>query len=370
MVDLNSQYQRLKESIDLEIQGVLDSSNFINGIQVTSFAKDLARYNNCGFVQTCANGTDALQIAMMTLGYKPGDEVIVPSFTYIATVEVIALLGLRPVFVDADPNTFNIDVKKIEEVITKKTIGIVPVHLYGQCANMEEIMKISKKHGISIIEDTAQAIGAEYTFENGNVAKAGTMGDIGITSFFPSKNLGCYGDGGAMFTNDELIFNKFRMISTHGQSKKYIHDLIGVNSRLDTIQAAILSVKLKELDDFAKRRNAVATKYDNAFQNIEQIDIPFRSVNSTHVFHQYTIKLHSDDRDHFRNYLLSNSIPSMVYYPIPVHLQKAYKDFGYKKGDFPITEKLCSQIISLPIHTEMVGSHQDYIIETIKTYFK
>ena len=369
MVDLKSQYLRLKIDIDAAIQHVIDNTAFINGSEVGSFAKELAEYNNCKFVLPCANGTDALQIAMMALELKPGDEVIVPAFTYVATVEVIALLGLKPVFIDVDPNTFNIDNSQLESVLTNKTKAIVPVHLFGQCADMEPLMEFAKAHNLKVIEDTAQAIGAEYTFSNKSSIKAGCIGDVGTTSFFPSKNLGCFGDGGAMFTNNEDLANNIRMIANHGQSRKYVHDSIGVNSRLDTLQAALLSVKLKQLDDFSNRRNIVAKKYDEAFNAVDALETPFRANNSTHAFHQYTLKVINGNRDELKSYLSDQNVPSMIYYPIPVHLQKAYSSYGYKHGDFPVTEKLCEQVLSLPIHTEMVAEQQDHIINSVLNYF-
>jgi UDP-2-acetamido-2-deoxy-ribo-hexuluronate aminotransferase len=371
MVDLNNQYSNIKNEINTAIQEVLDRAFFINGPQVEQFTSELCRFTGSGYVIPCANGTDALQIAMMALEFKPGDEIIVPAFTYIATVEVIALLGLIPVFIDVDERTFNLNTDELELKITSKTVGIVTVHLYGQCSNMEEILKFSKLHGIKVIEDAAQAIGAVYTFSDGTKKQAATMGDIGTTSFFPSKNLGCYGDGGAIFTNDATLAKKIRMIANHGQQKKYFHDSIGVNSRLDTLQAAILSVKLKYLNLYTQSRNDVANKYDAALKDLGKITTPKRSYNSTHVFHQYTILLDENiNRDAFKDYLSSNSIPSMIYYPLPLHLQKAYLSYGGQEGQFPISEKLSNHVLSLPIHTEMKSNEQDYIIEKILNYFK
>ncbi|KEO73466.1 DegT/DnrJ/EryC1/StrS family aminotransferase [Anditalea andensis] len=369
MVDLRSQYDKIKEEIDLGIQEVIDTTAFINGPQVRAFAQELAEYNQVAHVIPCANGTDALQIAMMALDFKPGDEVIVPTFTYVATVEVIALLGLKPVFIDVTPDTYELESELLENYLTSKTVGIVPVHLYGQCSNMEAILKFATKHGLKVIEDTAQAIGADYTFSDGKVAKAGTMGNVGTTSFFPSKNLGCFGDGGAIFTNDSELAAKLQMIANHGQSKKYYHDSIGVNSRLDTLQAAILRVKLKHLNKYSEARNSVADKYDEAFLGHKQIQTPIRVKNSTHVFHQYTVQIKNGKRDDLKAYLQEKGVPSMVYYPVPLHLQTAYQTFGYKKGDFPIAEDLCTQVLSLPIHTEMKIEDQDYIIENIKNFF-
>jgi len=366
MVDLKTQYLNIKTELDTAVQEVFNDTSFINGPQVNKFAAELSEYTGAEFVIPCANGTDALQIAMMALECKPGDEIIVPAFTYIATVEVIALLGLIPVFIDVDQFTFNMNTDQLEAKITNKTVGIVTVHLYGQCANMEEILKISKANGLRVIEDTAQAIGSMYTFSDGSKKQAGTMGDIGTTSFFPSKNLGCYGDGGAIFTNDASLAQKIKMIANHGQNVKYFHDSIGVNSRLDTLQAAILSVKLKYLDKYTKSRNEVAEKYDIAFKNSTNIIIPKRNINSTHVFHQYTIILNENiDREAFKNYLSTCGIQTMVYYPLPLHLQKAYLNYGGKEGQFPVSEKLCKHILSLPIHTEMGNEEQDYIIEKV-----
>jgi UDP-2-acetamido-2-deoxy-ribo-hexuluronate aminotransferase len=370
MVDLKTQYLNIKNELNTVVQEVFDETSFINGPQVDKFASELCEYTGAKFTIPCANGTDALQIAMMALDFKPGDEIIVPAFTYIATVEVIALLGLIPVFIDVDEFTFNLNTDDLESKISNKTVGIVTVHLYGQCSNMEEIIKISKLNGLKIIEDTAQAIGAIYSFSDGSKKQAGTMGDIGTTSFFPSKNLGCYGDGGAIFTNDANLAQKIKMIANHGQQKKYFHDSIGVNSRLDTLQAAILSVKLKYLDQYTHSRNEVANKYDASLKCLENIITPKRFYKSTHVFHQYTILLDENiSRDAFKDYLSSNSIPSMIYYPLPLHLQKAYLSYGGQEGQFPISEKLCKQVLSLPIHTEMNINEQDYIIEKILNYF-
>lgn len=370
MVDLRSQYEKIKEEIDSAMQEVIDQTAFINGPHVRLFADDLKQYLDCRYVIPCGNGTDGLQIAMMALDFKPGDEVIVPAFTYVAAVEVIALLGLKPVFVDVDPDTFQIDVSKIESVISDRTVAIVPVHLFGQCSDMESIIEIAKQHGLKVIEDAAQSIGSVYKFGDGTVAQSGTMGDIGVTSFFPSKNLGCFGDGGALFTNDHDLAEKMRMISTHGQKKKYHHHVIGVNSRLDTIQAAMLRVKLRYLDQYIKARNEVAEAYDKAFGNHPHISIPKRIAASTHVFHQYTIKLKGVDREAFAKFLALSGIPTMVYYPVPVHLQVAYQSYGYKQGDFPISEKLCQEVISLPMHTEMDPEQLGHIISTVNNFFQ
>ncbi|MBC6367454.1 DegT/DnrJ/EryC1/StrS aminotransferase family protein [Algoriphagus sp. AK58] len=370
MVDLHSQYLGIKEEIDHAIQQVLDSTAFINGPEVKLFAEELGKYTGSAFVIPCANGTDALQIAMMALDFQPGDEVIVPTFTYVATVEVIALLGLKPKFVDVLPDTYELDPAGLEKALGPKVVGIVPVHLYGQCSNMEYILGFAKKHGLKVIEDTAQAIGAVYTFSDGRKAQAGTMGEVGTTSFFPSKNLGCFGDGGAMFTQDPVLAEKLRMIANHGQKKKYYHDSIGVNSRLDTLQAAILRVKLKHLDRYSASRNEVADRYDQAFANHPNINPPKRAVNSTHVFHQYTVQVEGASRDELKDYLQSKGVPSMVYYPVPLHLQNAYLEFGYHSGDFPVAESLCKKVLSFPIHTEMEVSEQQYIIQTVLDFFK
>ncbi|WP_113922874.1 DegT/DnrJ/EryC1/StrS family aminotransferase [Cognataquiflexum aquatile] len=369
MVDLRSQYEKIKDEIDAAMQEVIDQTAFINGPHVRLFADELKQYLNCKYVIPCGNGTDGLQIAMMALDFKPGDEVIVPAFTYVAAVEVIALLGLKPVFVDVDPDTFQIDVAKIAPVISERTVAIVPVHLFGQCSDMESILEIAKQHRLKVIEDAAQSIGSVYRFRDWTVAQSGTMGDIGVTSFFPSKNLGCFGDGGALFTNDHDLAEKMRMISTHGQKKKYHHHTIGVNSRLDTIQAAMLRVKLRYLDGYIKARNEVAAAYDKAFDKHPHISIPKRVLESSHVFHQYTIKLKGVDREAFVKSLAFNGIPTMVYYPVPVHLQVAYQSYGCKQGDFPIAEKLCQEVISLPMHTEMEPEQLELIIDSIQSYF-
>lgn len=369
MVDLKSQYLQIKNTVDKAIQEVIDTTAFINGPAVGNFSKDLSDYLSGAEVIPCANGTDALQIALMALGLKPGDEVIVPCFTYVATAEVIALLQLKPVLTEVDAKTFNITAEIFEKAITPKTKAIVPVHLYGQCADMEAILKVAKKHNIFVIEDTAQAIGADYTFSDGTVKKAGTMGDIGCTSFFPSKNLGCYGDGGALYTNDAALAKMIKMIANHGQEKKYHHKVIGCNSRLDTIQAAILQVKLSHLDSYASARNKVATAYDHAFSELEWIIPPVRSSHSTHVFHQYTLKLvDAADRDRLKQHLQDHNVPSMVYYPIALHLQDAFKTEEFGVGSFPVSEDLCTRVLSLPIHTEMQQDQLDYIIKTVKAF--
>jgi len=368
MVDLGGQYLRIKHEIDEAIQSVLKSTAFIKGPQVVEFEKSLADFHNGAHAISCGNGTDALQIAMMALNLKPGGEIILPVFTYVATAEVIALLGLKPVFVDVNQDTFNIDVREIESNITSRTVAIVPVHLFGQCADMEQILSIANKNNIYVIEDYAQAFGAKYTFSDGSVKGAGTMGDIGCTSFFPSKNLGCYGDGGAMVTNDSKLAETLKIISNHGQRVKYYHDLIGVNSRLDTIQAAILDVKIRYVREYEEKRQAVATYYDKALAGLDFLNIPIRSTRSSHVFHQYTVQLNGIDRDQFKNYLSSWGIPSMVYYPVPLHLQKAYANSGTDRKSFPISERLCKTVLSLPIHTEMDENELTYICEVIQNY--
>ncbi|MFM7856024.1 MAG: DegT/DnrJ/EryC1/StrS family aminotransferase [Flammeovirgaceae bacterium] len=370
MVDLLAQYQQIKHEVDAAISQVLMSSAFIQGPEVKEFAKALSEKTQNAHVVTCANGTDALQIVMMALGLKSGDEVILPVHTYVATAEVIALLGIQPVFVDVDENTFNIDVRQIESNITPNTKAIVPVHLYGQCADMEQIIQIAKRHNLYVIEDAAQAIGAEYTFRNGVIKKAGTMGTAGTTSFFPSKNLGCYGDGGAIFTHDADLAERMKMISTHGQKVKYHHDVVGINSRLDTLQAAILKVKLKYLEEYTKKRNEVASFYDKVLAACPFLELPKRASNSTHVFHQYTLKTKGIDRDSFKNFLEKRGVPSMIYYPVPLHLQKAYKNPQFGVGSFPVTEYLSNVVISLPIHTEMTNDELTYICETILAFSK
>ena len=370
MVDLKAQYRRIKADVDQAIQEVIDTTTFINGPAVHDFQKDLEKYLGVKHVIPCANGTDALQIAMMALGFKPGDEVITASFTYVATAEVIALLGLKPVLVDVDPLTFNIDPDAVERAISDKTVAIVPVHLFGQCADMDRIMDIARKHNIHVIEDTAQAIGAEYTSRDGSVKKAGTIGTVGATSFFPSKNLGCYGDGGALYTNDDQLAERIRMIANHGQKVRYYHDEIGVNSRLDSIQAAILKVKLRELDQYAAARRKLADAYDAAFAPTGKVIVPVRAENSTHVFHQYTLQAVGVDRNKMKDFLESKGVPAMIYYPVPLHMQKAYPDPRYKEGDFPVTEKLCATVISLPMHTEMQDDQLALIISSVLEFLQ
>ena len=368
MVDLVSQYNNIKPAIDSAIQNVIENAQFINGPEVSSFKEELEKYLNVNHVIPCANGTDALQIALMALDLKPGDEVITPSFTYIATTEVMALLGLKPIFVDVDPNTFCIDANLIEAVITEKTKAIVPVHLYGQSASMNKIMEIASQYNLFVIEDNAQAIGCDYTLSNGKTVKTGTIGHIGCTSFFPSKNLGCFGDGGAIFTNDTELSVKIKMISNHGQSKQYYHDIVGCNSRLDNIQAAVLRIKLKELDKYNEARRNVASYYDSFFKQFPQITTPSRAENSTHVFHQYTLKLEGINRSDLRSYLAENEIPAMIYYPIPAHKQKMFESFRSAETILPVTDWLTERVISLPIHTEMDEEQLNKICNTVAEF--
>ncbi|MCU0455945.1 MAG: DegT/DnrJ/EryC1/StrS family aminotransferase [Bacteroidales bacterium] len=370
MVDLNAQYRKLSAEIDDAIKSVLNSAAFIKGQEVRKFEEELQKYLACRNVISCANGTDALQIAMMALGLKPGDEVITTNFTFIATVEVVALLGLKLVLVDPEPGTFNISVEAVRKAITQRTKAIVPVHLFGQCADMDEILEIAREKNLYVIEDAAQATGAEYTFSEGVRKKAGTMGTVGTTSFFPSKNLGCYGDGGALFTNDDELAQKIRSISNHGMKERYHYDDIGVNSRLDTIQAAILLVKLRHLDQFNTSRGKLAAEYDEAFAACPGIEVPARTGRSTHIFHQYTIKVKDGRRDALRKYLESARIPSMVYYPGPLHMQKAYRYLGYGENDFPVTSGLCREVLSLPMHPDMEKEQADYIIQNVLKFFE
>jgi UDP-2-acetamido-2-deoxy-ribo-hexuluronate aminotransferase len=361
MVDLKQQYKKLKSEIDAAVMEVLESAAFINGPQVQNFANSLAAYTGSQQVIPCANGTDALQIALMALGLKPGDEVITPSFTFIATTEVIALLNLKPVFVDVDPRTYCIDPAAIEKAITPKTRAIVPVHLYGQAANMEEIMKIALAHNLFVIEDNAQAIGCDYYFSDGTMKKTGSIGTMGTTSFFPSKNLGGYGDGGAIMTNDEALANQLKMVANHGQSRRYYHDVVGCNSRLDTIQAAILDIKLRHLDEYINARRTVADGYDKAFAGLHTVTTPYRATYSRHVFHQYTLLLEGVDRNGLHEYLAKHNIPSMIYYPVPAHRQKMFEHFGSASTELPVTDRLTERVISLPIHTEMDEEQIDFI---------
>ncbi len=369
MVDLIGQYQRLKSEIDPAMQEVLDAAWYINGFAVKRFQESLEKYLDVKHVIPCANGTDALQIALMSLELKQGDEVIVPAFTYVATAEVIGLLGLKPILVDVHPDTYDINLEIIKDAVTDKTKVIVPVHLFGQSADMEALMIFAKTNNIYVVEDNAQAIGADYSFTDGRKQKCGTIADIGTTSFFPAKNLGCFGDGGAIFTNDDKLAEKLRIIANHGQTKQYIHDKIGVNSRLDALQAAVLDVKLKHLDDFASRRRLVADKYDMAFTSINGIQTPVRSDKSNHVFHQYTMRIKNGKRDELKAYLNEKGIPANIYYPIPLYEQNAFKSMS--DVDFlPVTDMLCKEVLSLPIHTEMKEEVQDYIIEGLVGFYR
>lgn len=370
MVDLKAQYENIKPEIDNAISEVINSTAFINGPVVKEFQAALEKYLGVKHVIPCANGTDALQISMMALGLKPGDEVIAPSFTFIATAEVIALLGLTPVLVDVDPDTFNISPEAISKAITPRTKAVVPVHLFGQTADMDAIMDIAKQNNLYVIEDACQSIGSDYLNSSGEWEKSGTIGHIGCTSFFPSKNLGCYGDGGAIFTNDDALAAKIRSIVNHGMTVRYYHDDIGVNSRLDSIQAAVLKVKLQYLDQYAKARQQVANAYDKAFKGNSELTIPARYTKSTHVFHQYTLQVNGIDRNKLQAFLASKDIPAMIYYPVPIHLQKAYLDLRYKAGDFPVTEKLSHTVLSLPMHTEMDQEQLDHITTAVLEYLK
>jgi dTDP-4-amino-4,6-dideoxygalactose transaminase len=368
MVDLKRQYHRIKDEVDQAVLGVLESSAFINGKPVQEFTANLARYTGSKHVIPCANGTDALQIAMMALDLQPGDEVITPSFTYIATTEVVALLGLRPVFVEVDKRTFCMDPESLEKAITPRTRAIVPVHLYGQSAPMQEILDIAEKHGLYVIEDNAQAIGASYTMRDSSVRKTGTMGTIGTTSFFPSKNLGCYGDGGAIFTQDDALADKMRMIANHGQSKRYYHDVVGCNSRLDTVQAAILNIKLGMLDQYNAARQAVAAGYNAAFAGMVGITTPYVAPGNTHVYHQYTLILEGIDRDALHEYLATVQVPSMIYYPVPAHRQKMFDRFQSASVQLPSTDWLTERVISLPVHTEMDSDQLTHITNAVKNF--
>jgi dTDP-4-amino-4,6-dideoxygalactose transaminase len=370
MVDLVGQYQAIKDEIAPPLQNILDTAAFINGPEVKAFEAELAQYLNVKHVIGCANGTDALQVAMMALGLQPGDEVIVPDFTYIATVEVIALLRLQYVVADVDYDTFNLNIDSLRKAITPKTKAIVPVHLYGMCSNMEQILQVAREHNLFVIEDNAQAIGAEYTFSDGRKQFAGTMGNVGTTSFYPSKNLSCYGDGGALFTNDDELAAKLRMIANHGQNRRYYFDAVGVNSRLDSIQAAILRVKLRHLNRYTDARRALADAYDQAFANHPHILTPARAPYSTHVFHQYTIRVVNHNRDGLQEFLAKKDIPSVIFYPLPVHQQTAYLTPRFTDDMFPVSCQLAREVLSLPMHTEMEADQRDYIIESVREYFK
>lgn len=365
MVDLKAQYDKIKPEIDNAISEVINSTAFINGPAVKDFQLALEKYLGVKHVIPCANGTDALQISMMALGLKPGDEVIAPDFTFIATAEVIALLGLTPVLVDVEPDTFNISPEAVLKAITPKTKAIVPVHLFGQTADMDAIMEIAKQHNLFVIEDACQSIGSDYLNAAGEWKKSGTIGHVGCTSFFPSKNLGCYGDGGAIFTNDDALAVKLRSVVNHGMTVRYYHDDIGVNSRLDSIQAAVLKVKLQHLDNYARARQHVAAAYDNAFKDRIELVVPAHFTRSTHVFHQYTLQLKGVDRAKLQEFLAAKDIPAMIYYPVPIHMQKAYLDARYQPGDFPVTEQLSHTVMSLPMHTEMDAEQLNHITSSV-----
>lgn len=370
MVDLRGQYLKIKTSVDAAIQEVIDSGAFIGGAAVSRFSAHLSDFMDSCRVITCANGTDALQIALMALGLQPGDEVIVPAFTYVASAEVIGLLRLTPVLVDVDPNTFNLTADTITPAITPRTRAIIPVHLFGQCCDMEPIMQLAENHGLAVVEDNAQAIGAEYTFADGRRMKSGTIGTVGCTSFFPSKNLGCYGDGGAMFTRDETLAEQLRMIANHGQREKYRHAVIGCNSRLDAIQAAILDVKLQHLADYTAARQQAAAYYDKHLQGIPHLTTPMRLASSTHVYHQYTLRVGGGLRDALRAHLASVGIPSMVYYPLPLHHQDAFRSISHISGPLTEAERCADEVLSLPMHTELTPALQDRIIDAIVQFFK
>jgi dTDP-4-amino-4,6-dideoxygalactose transaminase len=370
MVDLQNQYLKINGEINKAVLSCIESGVFINGPAVKEFQTDLEKYLGVNHVVTCANGTDALQIALMALDLKKGDEIICPAFTYVATAEVVALLGFTPIMIDVNPQTFNIDASNIEKAITPKTKVIVPVHLYGQACDMEPIMHLANKYNLFVVEDNAQAIGADYTFSDGKVSKTGTIGHIGCTSFFPSKNLGCYGDGGALMTNDLNLAAKIRMIANHGQVQKYFHKVFGCNSRLDTIQAEVLKIKLNHLNEYNNSRNEVAKYYDNNLNGINDLVIPMRQNNSTHVFHQYTIKVKGGKRDLLMKHLLVAGIPSMIYYPLPLYKQEAFKYYVQDDFSLSITEQLCIEVLSLPMHTEMDSEGLKFICQTIKSFFK
>lgn len=370
MVDLHGQYLKIKSEVDAGIQKVIETSTFINGPQVKEFAANLAAYSGSKHVITCGNGTDALQIALMSLGLKPGDEVIVPAFTYVASAEVIGLLGLVPVMVDVDYHTFNITISNIEKALSPKTKAIIPVHLFGQSCDMEPVMEFAEKHGLYVIEDNAQALGAQYTFSDGQKKHTGTIGHIGCTSFFPSKNLGCYGDGGAIFTDDDTLAERLRMIANHGQQVKYHHKVIGCNSRLDTLQAVILLVKLKHLDEYCQARNKAARYYTSHLEELKDIVVPQELSKSTHVYHQYTLKVLNGKRDALKQYLAAAGIPSMVYYPLPLQQQEAFQDITRAAETLSVAEELAFSVLSIPIHTELTFEQQDLVIERIKDFFK
>lgn len=368
MVDLFNQYAKIKPQVDHAIQEVINNSAFIKGHKVNEFEQNLAEYIGSKYVISCANGTDALQIALMALDLQPDDEIIIPGFTYAATAEVIALLGLKPVMVDVNPDTFNLSIPELEKEITARTKVIVPVHLFGQCSDMEPIMRIAKKHNLWIVEDNAQSLGAEYTFSDGNTKQTGTIGHIGCTSFFPTKNLGCFGDGGALFTNDDKLAEKIRMIANHGQKIKYHHSIIGCNSRLDTIQAAILNIKLDHLHEHLKARQKAASFYDEALSNWEIGNKPFRLDKTNHTFNQYTLIINDDRRDEFKTFLAEKGIPTMIYYPLPLYKQDAFKKYVTEGFELPNTEHLCRSVLSIPIHTEMNEEILSRISDSLKSF--
>lgn len=370
MVDLKGQYEKIKAEIDRAILDCVASTAFVNGAAVGVFQKNLENYLRVKNVIPCANGTDALQIALMALDLEAGDEVVVPSFTFIATAEVVALLKLKPVMVDVDENTFNATAETIERAVTPRTKAIVPVHLFGQSCDMQAIMRVAERHNLFVVEDNAQALGSDYKFSDGTIKKAGTVGHVGTTSFFPSKNLGCYGDGGAIFTNDDEFAAKMRMIANHGQNERYYHRVVGVNSRLDTIQAAVLDIKLKHLDEYAAARRRAADFYDEAFKNVDELKTPARAENSTHVFHQYTLQIKDGRRADLQKHLAEKNIPSMIYYPVPLYKQKAFQDFVAPGFALPATEKLCASVLSLPIHTEMNEETLDFISTEVVNFFR
>lgn len=369
MVDLVGQYEKIQSEVDEAVLGVIRSSQYINGPAVKDFQKELADFLEVPHAIGCANGTDALQVAMMALGLEPGDEVITPAFTFVATVEVVALLGLKPVFVDVLPDTFNMDPADVERKITKNTKAILPVHLFGQTANMREVMRIAQAHDLYVIEDNCQAIGSTYQMDYG-ADMAGTIGTVGTTSFFPSKNLGCYGDGGAIFCTDDALAHRIKQVCNHGSEVRYYHDVVGVNSRLDSIQAAILRIKLGHLNTYIAARQKAAAFYDEALGELDAIHTPVRDPNSTHVFHQYTLRVQSGNRDELREHLQANDVPAMVYYPVPLHLQKAYEGYGIRRGDLPVTERLMDEVLSLPMSTELGEDQLEHIVSTVKGFFK
>lgn len=370
MVDLHGQYLKIKEEVDAAINRVVDSTRFIRGEEVTAFENELSDYTRSAYTISCANGTDALILALLALDLQPGDEVITVPFTFVSTVEAIAFLHLTPIFVDVRPDTFNMDVTQIESAITHKTKAILPVHLFGQCADMEAIMSIARQHGLYVVEDACQSIGAEVRFSDGSLHQAGTMGDIGCTSFFPSKNLSCFGDGGALFTQNATLAEKIRMLANHGSSTRYVHETIGLNSRLDAVQAAILRVKLKCLKRYTQARQNAARYYSEQLSDQNQLILPVTAAFSSHVYHQYTVKLKDVDRTGLQSQLLENDIPSMVYYPCPIHLQKGYQFLHNKMGDFPVSESLSKMVLSLPMHTELTLEQMDYIVKTLKKLLK